>query len=82
MALTSTQVTQELRDAASDFVGIEAGELDLKKKLRLEYGLSSVDAAEMIMLIEEKYKMKIPVEEAKKILSTQDAIDYVMKNTK
>ncbi|MFA6093601.1 MAG: acyl carrier protein [Elusimicrobiota bacterium] len=82
MALAREQVEKELREAAAEFVGIEPNELDLSKKLRLEYGVSSIDAAELIMLIEDKYKLKIPLEEAKKILSAGDAIEYVMKNAK
>jgi NADH dehydrogenase (ubiquinone) 1 alpha/beta subcomplex 1 len=82
MTLSREEVTQEMREAAADFIGIEPEELDLNKKLRLEYGISSIDAAEMIVLMEEKYKIKIPVVEAQKILSTQDAIDYIMNNAK
>ncbi len=80
MALSRETVTQELKESAAEFIGIEAGELDPNKKLRLEYGMSSIDAAEMIMMIEDKYKLKIPLEEARKILSTNDAIEYVLKN--
>jgi len=32
--------------------------------------------------MEDKYGIKIPIEQAVKILSTQDAIDYIMKNAK
>ena len=42
----------------------------------------SIDAAELIMLMEDKYHLKIPVEEAQKILSTHDAIEYIMKHAK
>ncbi len=80
MGLNVDEVTKEVREIAADFVGIEPGELDLNKKLRLEYGISSIEASEIIMEMEDRYKIKIPVEEAIKILSAQDAIDYIMKN--
>ena len=82
MGLNVDDVTKEVREMAADFVGVEPEELDLKKKLRIEYGISSIEAAELIMAMEDKYKIKIPVEEAIKILSSQDAIDYIMKNAK
>ncbi len=80
MGLSKEQVTKELTETSAEFVGIEPEELDLDKKLRLEYGISSIDAAELIMMMEDQYGLKIPVEEAQKILSTQDAIDYVVKH--
>lgn len=80
MGLNIDEVTSEVREIAADFVGIEPGELDLNKKLRIEYGISSIEASELIMEMEDKYKIKIPVEEAVKILSCQDAIDYIMKH--
>ena len=66
--------------AAADVVGCKPEELELEKKLRLDYGISSVEAAELIIIMEDTYGLNIPVEEAVEILSTQDAIDYVMKN--
>lgn len=80
MALNRDEVTNEVRVMAADFVGIKPEELDLNKKLRLEYGISSIEASELIMEMEDKYKIKIPVEEAIKILSCQDAIEYLLKN--
>jgi acyl carrier protein len=82
MAMDREEITAQMREAVADFVGIDPDKLDLNKKLRLEYNLTSVEAAELIMVMEDTYKIKIPVEEAKKILSTQQAIDYVMANAK
>ena len=80
MGLNRDQVTNEVREMAADFVRINSAELDLNKKLRLEYGISSIEASELIMEMEDKYKIKIPVEEAVKILSCQDAIEYLLKH--
>ena len=82
MALDRNKVTKEIREVAADFLGIEPDELDMKKKLRLEYGISSIEASEMIMEMEDTYGLKIPIEEALKILSAQDAVEYVLKNAK
>lgn len=80
MSLDREKVTKEIKDVASDFIGIEPDELDIDKKLRLEYGISSVEAIELIMEMEDRYSIKIPESEAVKILTTQQAIDYVMEN--
>lgn len=80
MALSKEEVTEEIREVVADFIGKEPEEVDLDKKLRLEYGVSSIEASELIMEMEDRYDIKIPVQEALKILSTQDAIDYVLAN--
>ena len=82
MGLNIEKVTEEIKEVIADFIGIEPGELDLKKKLRLEYGISSIEAAELIMEMEDRYNIKIPVVEAEKILTGQNAIDYIIKNAK
>lgn len=82
MALSREEVTKEMISHAAEFVGIEPEELDVTKKLSLEYGVSSIDAAELIMVMEDTYEIKIPLDEATKILSTEDAIEYIMNNVK
>lgn len=82
MTLDINKVTEEIREVAADFVGITPEEIDLNKKLRMEYGISSVEATELIIEMEDRYSIKIPDEEAVKIVTTQDAIDYIMKNAK
>lgn len=80
MALNIEEVTRDIREVAADYVGIEPEELDLNKKLRMEYGISSIEASELIMEMEDSYDIKIPVAEAVKILSAQDAINYIMQH--
>jgi len=80
MALNEEDVRREIVEVAADYVGIDPQDLDMNKKLRLEYGLSSVEASEIIMEMEDRYGIKVPVEEAIKILTAQDAVEYIMKN--
>lgn len=82
MALTREDVTKEIKEVVADFVGKEPDEVEMDKKLRLEYGVSSIEASELIMEMEDRYDIKIPVSEAVKILTAQEAIDYIMENAK
>ncbi len=82
MNVSLEEVTKDMKENAAEFVGISPEDLDVNKKLSLEYGVSSIDAAELIMLMEDNYNIKIPLDEATKILSTKDAIDYIMNNAK
>lgn len=46
-----------------------------------DLGADSLDLVELIMAMEEKFDISIPDEEAEKISTVQDTIDYVKKVT-
>ncbi|MGR8951436.1 MAG: acyl carrier protein [Gammaproteobacteria bacterium] len=46
-----------------------------------DLGADSLDTVELVMALEEEFECKIPDEEAEKITTVQQAIDYVEKNT-
>ena len=46
-----------------------------------DLGADSLDTVELVMALEEEFDCEIPDDEAEKITSVQQAIDYVEKNT-
>ena len=60
MALDYDEVKDSITETVADYIGIEPEEVDLDKKLRLEYMVSSVTAAELIVMMEDMYGIKIP----------------------
>ena len=42
-----------------------------------DLGADSLDTVELVMALEEQFETEIPDEDAQKILTVQDAIDYV-----
>ena len=44
-----------------------------------DLGADSLDLVELIMAMEEKFDIEIPDEDAEKIVTVQDAVDYVNK---
>ena len=46
-----------------------------------DLGADSLDLVELIMAMEEKFDISIPDEEAEKIATVQDTIDFVKKAT-
>jgi acyl carrier protein len=47
-----------------------------------DLGADSLDLVELIMAMEETFEVSIPDEDAEKIKTVQDAIDYVNKHKK
>ena len=46
-----------------------------------DLGADSLDLVELIMAMEEQFDVSIPDEDAEKIATVQDAIDYIKKAT-
>ena len=59
-------------------------EEDVKNESKFidDLGADSLDMVEFVMGLEEEFDTEIPDEEAEKITSVQEAIDYVTKNLK
>ena len=47
-----------------------------------DLGADSLDTVELVMALEEEFECEIPDEEAEKITTVQQAIDYVSEHTK
>jgi acyl carrier protein len=45
-----------------------------------DLGADSLDTVELVMALEEEFECEIPDDEAEKITTVQQAIDYVKKN--
>ena len=45
-----------------------------------DLGADSLDLVELIMSMEEEFDIEIPDEEAEKLLTVQDALDYIIKH--
>ncbi|MBN2061063.1 MAG: acyl carrier protein [Deltaproteobacteria bacterium] len=44
-----------------------------------DLGADSLDQVELIMAMEEEFEISIPDEDAEKIATVQDAVDYIIK---
>jgi acyl carrier protein len=47
-----------------------------------DLGADSLDTVELVMAFEEEFGIEIPDEDAEKIKTVQDAIDYIQKKAK
>ena len=61
----------------SEQLGKEKGEIKLNARFVEDLGCDSLDLVELMMALEEEFKCDIPDEEAAKILTIQDAKDYI-----
>ena len=69
------KITIEQLGVSEDEVKVEASFVD-------DLGADSLDTVELVMALEEEFDTEIPDEEAEKITTVQQAIDYINKNLK
>jgi acyl carrier protein len=75
-------VFERLRKITVEQLGVEEGEVVPSASFVDDLGADSLDLVELIMALEEEFsnpshKVEIPDEDAEKIVTVQDAIDYM-----
>ncbi len=64
-----------------DQLGVSEEEVKPEASFVDDLGADSLDTVEMVMAFEEEFGIEIPDEDAEKIRTVQDAIDYIEKKT-
>ena len=75
-------IEQRVKKIVAEQLG--ANEADIKNESNFvdDLGADSLDTVELVMALEEEFECEIPDEDAEKITTVQQAIDYVVANVK
>ena len=63
-------------------LGVDEGEVTPNASFVDDLGADSLDTVELVMALEEAFEIEIPDEDAEKIRTVKDAIDYIDKHSK
>jgi acyl carrier protein len=72
-------VNQEMVDIIVEQLSVEKDKVVSEASFVDDLGADSLDLVELIMAMEEKFDIEIPDEDAEKIVTVRDAVDYVDK---
>ncbi len=61
-------------------LGVKPEEVHNKASFVNDLGADSLDTVELVMALEEEFECEIPDEEAEKITTVQQAIDYIRQH--
>jgi acyl carrier protein len=75
-------VEEKVKQIIVDQLGVESTDVVTASSFVDDLGADSLDRVELIMALEETFGIEIPDEDAEKIVTVQDAVDYVQKNAK
>ncbi|MCK9161447.1 MAG: acyl carrier protein [Arcobacter butzleri] len=70
----------DVKDVVVDQLDCNPDEVKAESKFIEDLGADSLDVVELVMALEEKFGIEIPDEEAEKILTVGDAINYIENN--
>ncbi len=78
MTMSRDEVYNKVRDIIVENLGVEDSEVQLETRFREDLEADSLDLAELIMDFEDKFGVgDISEEDALKIQSVGDAVDYI-----
>ncbi|MBQ1431272.1 MAG: acyl carrier protein [Firmicutes bacterium] len=73
-------VFDKIREIIVEQLQVDEDEITLETNLMKDLSADSLDAVEIIMAIEDEYGFEIPDEEAEKMQTVQDLVNFVEDN--
>ncbi|MBI2372291.1 MAG: acyl carrier protein [Deltaproteobacteria bacterium] len=77
----SEAIEKQVREIIVEQLGVKPEDVTPEASFIDDLGADSLDTVELVMALEEKFDVEIPDEEAEKIRTVQDAINYIAANT-
>ena len=75
-------IEQRVRKIVAEQLGVNEADIKNESSFVDDLGADSLDTVELVMALEEEFECEIPDEEAEKITSVQQAIDYIKAHVK
>jgi acyl carrier protein len=73
-------VEERVKKIIAEQLGVEEDDVVPDAKFVEDLGADSLDTVELVMAFEEAFDIEIPDDKAEKILTVQDAVDFIKEN--
>jgi acyl carrier protein len=77
LAASREEVFERVKEVLSENLGVEESEITEEASFQEDLDADSLDLVELIMELEEQFGLRIPDEDAQKITTVGQAVDYV-----
>jgi len=75
-------IEERVKEIICEQLGVSADEVTPQASFIEDLGADSLDLVELVMALEEEYGMEISDEDAEKIRTVQDVLEYINKQKK
>ncbi|WP_273151512.1 acyl carrier protein [Hydrogenibacillus sp. N12] len=73
----SDELMQKIRTVIAEQLGVDEAKVTPEASFKDDLGADSLDLVELVMRFEEEFDMEISDEDAEKINTVQDVLDYI-----
>lgn len=80
--MTSKTIEERVITVVSEQLGVKPEEVTQDASFVSDLGADSLDTVELVMAIEEEFELEIPDDEAERIDTLKQAVDYVTAHSK
>ncbi len=74
-------VEKRIKEIVAEQLGVDESQVTNEASFMDDLGADSLDTVELVMALEEEFDIEISDENAEKIQTVQDAIDYITEHT-
>jgi len=74
-------IEQRIRPLIAEQLGVEENKVTRNASFVDDLNADSLDLVEMVMSLEEEFKIEIPDEDVERIHTVGDAVDYIQEHT-
>jgi acyl carrier protein len=75
-------IEKRIKEIVAEQLGVDEAQVTNESSFMDDLGADSLDTVELVMAFEEAFDIEIPDEDAEKIRTVQDAVDYIDKHGK
>ena len=76
-----SSIEEQVKNIVAEQLGVKEEEVTADASFVDDLGADSLDTVELVMALEEAFECEIPVEEAEKITTVQQAVDYIKERS-
>jgi acyl carrier protein len=74
-------IEKRVKEIVAEQLGVEESQVTNEASFMDDLGADSLDTVELVMALEEEFEIEISDEDAEKIQTVQDAVDYITEHT-
>jgi acyl carrier protein len=76
-----SDIVERVRKIVVEQLGVDEADVSLEAGFVDDLGADSLDTVELVMALEEEFETEIPDEDAEKITTVKEAVDYINSHT-